>query len=336
MKIAKKMTKIFFLDTKGGCNNFCIGCAGPPSQNLKDGLSTPFLVKEMKKARKLGYKKFHLVGGELTIQKNIFELLREGRKIFDRICFTSNGRMFTYYDFAKKFSKLKVNNIRITLCGHNSKIHEAWTRTPNSFNETVKGIKNLISLNQPLQVNILVWKKNFKNIKKIIETILLLRVKNLSLFNIAPLGRARKIYKDIVVDLPDLPEINKQLKNYLEAFENIDIEDFPQCIFEPIFFEKRNVHIFDTSGCVYLDNKGRLNNFSVFSAQEKKLPINSKLYLNPKLLTSALTGFKVKMSICSNCFYSQNCSGVFNEYLRLKGEKEVNKELSILRNLNKI
>jgi MoaA/NifB/PqqE/SkfB family radical SAM enzyme len=239
--------------------------------------------------------------------------------------------MFKYFSFAKEFSKLNIDNIRITLCGHNSKIHDMWTRVPDSFNETINGIKNLVYLKQPIQVNILVWKKNFKHIKEIMETVLPLGIKNLDLFNVAPLGRARRVYRQIVVDLPQLRQINRELINYIDLFKNIDVEDFPQCIFEPIFFEKKNVHIFDTSGCVYLDKKGQVANFSVFSAQEKKLPISSKLYSNPKLLTSALTGFKVKMPVCSNCSYSQSCSGIFNEYLKLKGEEKVKKELLILR-----
>lgn len=327
----KKTTKIFFLDTKGGCNNYCLGCAAPLLGNKKDGLPLSFLIKEMDKAKELGYEKLHLVGGEITIQNNVFELLEAGRVRFKKLFFTSNGRMFSYYNFTEKFSKIGVDHIRITLCGHTAEIHETWTRVPNSFQETVQGIKNLVYFNQPIQVNILVWKGNLQYVSEIIKLIRDLGVKNLSLFNVAPLGRAKAIYRDVSVSLTDLQEINNQVVKYLDDFANVDIEDFPQCIFSLIFFTKANVHIFDTSGCVYLDENGGLVNFSVFAAQERKIPIDSQIYSDPKMLISAIMDFKKKLPICSDCSCFDSCSGVFSEYLQLKGADFVKKEILLLR-----
>lgn len=327
--------KIFFLDTKGGCNNFCIGCANiQREQNLGDGLPTGFLIKEMKRAKDSGYRKLHLVGGELTIQKNIFKLLEAGRSNFDKVFFTSNGRMFSYLDFAQEFSRLNLDNIRITLCGHDAKTHESWTRVPNSFEETVKGIKNLVLLNQPVQVNVLVWKGNYRNLGKLLNMVALMGVRNLSLFNLAPLGSSRKIYSQINVDLLSLQEINSSLIHYAQAFSNIDIEDFPACMFSKVISGRKNVHIFDTSCSVYLDKKGKLANFSVFAAQEKRIPIDHSLYLKPKSLVTAFSGMKLKLSACKDCPYSDNCTGVFAAYAKLKGKRAVNDELSALRRVN--
>jgi MoaA/NifB/PqqE/SkfB family radical SAM enzyme len=69
--------------------------------------------------------------------------------------------MFYYPDFAKRVAEL-VDNFEVIVFGHNAEIHERATKAPGSFDQTLRGIKNLIKLKQDVQIELMITKDNYK------------------------------------------------------------------------------------------------------------------------------------------------------------------------------
>lgn len=327
-----KMKKIFFVSTENGCNNNCIGCADNNLNKPKKGRDMNKIFKDLELGAEKGYKNLHLAGGEVTIQDNIFDILQKANELYDEIYITSNGRIFSYRSFAKKIVDSGVTQFNITLCGPNQKIHEAWTRTPGSFKQTIKGIKNLRSLTNNICVNYLIWRKSLYKVKNTLLLLKKLGIKHIDFFNLAPLGRGKTYYNQLYAPLKDLLKLEKQVSLF-DSFSDIEIEDFPLCVFSDVFMNKSNIHVFDTSGRIYKDEKGNIETYSLFAAKEFNFCINSNLTVQKdiKKMENKFKTYKIKIKECNNCLKKDSCGGIFSDYIKLVGECQIKKEITHLR-----
>lgn len=114
---------------------------------------------------------FGVSGGEPTLRKDIFQLLKYARSRYSNlyIFIVTNGRMFAYEDVVKKLSDLNLGNYRVAvaLYGHTEDIHEAITRTKGSFRQTIHGIKNLTSFRIPTELRVIINKMNYRHMEEL-------------------------------------------------------------------------------------------------------------------------------------------------------------------------
>jgi len=123
----------------------------------------------------------NITGGEPTIHSHFLDLCFWFRKKLpkNKIVVSSNGRMFHYEHFTKKF--LKINNlvIGVAILGPNEKIHDSITRVKGSFKQTINGLNNILkfkNITQELELRIILIKQNYKLLQETLSFIL----KNLS------------------------------------------------------------------------------------------------------------------------------------------------------------
>lgn len=177
-----------------------------------------------------------LTGGEPTIRKEFFKFLRyAARKDPEmNVAIVSNGRMFSYKEFVDKMLKTGLKNLKfcIALYGHNQKLHDAITRTPGSFEQTIKGIKNLLERNLYVELRVIVNKINYRYLKNIANFVIknLKDVGRVVFINMKYTGNAyinRKAifvrYKDVVPYAEKAADI--LLKNNIE----VKLFHFPLC-----------------------------------------------------------------------------------------------------------
>lgn len=326
----KAMNKILYVNTNGRCNNFCLGCGV-----FSDGEERPIedIIKDMKEGSRVGYENLHLIGGEPTILKNLYELLIVARKLFKQIYLTSNGRRFIYDSFAKEISGM-VDAISISLHGDSAVTHESWTRVKGSFAQTVGGIKNLVKYKRDsLCVNHLVWKGNYDKLRSLLQFDLNLGVKNIGLLNVEPTGLAKKIFSSICVPLSKLNNFDRQFSDLIENFDSVEVEDFPMCLFSPDVVGKQNFHIQEISGQIYLDKLKNITTYGIFAMKEFGFPINSNLEVAKNLsqIVTAFKTYRMKLKACNGCQFANNCQGLFCEYVNIFSCENVEKELSLIR-----
>jgi len=165
-KIKTKKTVIIVGYT---CNNRCRFCIDANKRKLVNK-STEEIRVEMVGAKKRGTTYLEFIGGEMTIRSDFVDLVKFAKALdFQTIMMATNGRMLTYYDYARKLIDAGLNSVVFSIHGHNAKEHDCLTRAPGSFNQLLKGLANMKKLlgTERLGSNTTIVKKNYKNIEKI-------------------------------------------------------------------------------------------------------------------------------------------------------------------------
>ena len=156
-----------FLNLGNVCNNNCWFCTNKgKDKRFKESKEIDKETEHLDKCRKL------VLYSEPTIHPNFLEiipLLKE--RGFDDINILTNGRMLSNLEFCKKVSSLGIASFIIKVNGHTEHIHDPLARVKGSFNQTIKGIKNLISLGAEVSAQITVTEQNFVFIPKTIKII---------------------------------------------------------------------------------------------------------------------------------------------------------------------
>jgi MoaA/NifB/PqqE/SkfB family radical SAM enzyme len=138
------------------CNNRCWMCTNPRRYAL-------FGSRHFKAANILGRLKrfregedeflenypdvFSLTGGEPTLSPDLLPVMNHIRRMFPRsrvVCLT-NGRMFAYPSFTRKILSVRGDlELVIPVHGATAAEHDAITRTRGSFEQTVRGLDNIL------------------------------------------------------------------------------------------------------------------------------------------------------------------------------------------------
>jgi len=153
------------------CNDNCISCIA--NTKIKSKIPNPSLdqIKAVIDGIDPNKDYFGMSGGEPTLRKEMFEILEyiKNNKPNLYVFLLSNGRMFHYKNYAKNLSKLGLNNLRVAvaLYGSNSNIHENITRSKDSFEQTIRGIKNLLQFDVRTEIRTIINRLNYKDLENI-------------------------------------------------------------------------------------------------------------------------------------------------------------------------
>ena len=224
------------------CNNNCISCILTTTKNFDIEVPMSQIKAIIDNIKEDDY--FGISGGEPTIRKEFFDILKYTRKKHPNlyIFIVSNGRMFSYKSFTKKLVDLNIGNfmIGIALYGHNKMIHEKITRAKNSFNQTVQGIKNLLSFNLPVEVRTVINKINYKFLPDIAKFIInnFSGVQRVVFINMKYTGNALKNKDKVFIRETDVvPYAEKAVDILLEKNINVKLYHFPLCIIKKKYWD---------------------------------------------------------------------------------------------------
>jgi MoaA/NifB/PqqE/SkfB family radical SAM enzyme len=290
------------VDLKVGftCNNDCFHCVITDKKCAGD-LSFEDLCDEIRFYVER-YKFIHLIltGGEFTIRSDwesildfIDEYKRQGNILSCHL--QTNGRELSKKKKAARFLKT-IDIFLIAIHGHNSEIHDAITRRKGSFNQTCKGIANLVDLGDAQiysqtvisRINFLFLEKTFRFINK------KLKITQGNLTFPHPNGNACST--DVVPTYFDVREqVNKVVEYALRNDFTLNIEMIPMCVFEKKFHRK----LFS-----------RLHSFCQdVVGTDASQPGESRVDYNALLKDQYL-----KFLFCAHCKYNESCPGVWVEY----------------------
>lgn len=287
------------IDLKTGfrCNNNCKFCVQAHKKKFGDKL-TDTLKKYLKESSS-GYKAVVFTGGEITIRKDIFELIAYSKEIgYETIILQTNGRMLSYKDFCLKAIKAGANEFAIAIHGHVPELHDYLTTVKGSFAQTYKAIKNLASLNQIIVTNTVISKPNYRHLPQIAGMLIALGVKNFQFAFAHILGNAKKNYRSIIARKTLVePYVKKALDIGYKAGAHTMTEALPYCFMKG--YEKYVV--------------------------ESKIP-KTKIYD----LDFTIDDFadvrrnygKAKGKQCSQCIMDEQCEGPWREYPEFFGWEE--------------
>lgn len=272
-----------FVPVMYDCNNHCISCPVSRRKN-EENPSLQNIKKEIDEI--LSYSDYiELNGGEPTLRKDLLEILKYIEKINpNEIGLLTNINAFHYEEYTKRIAKIKNLKIITTLYGPNSRIHDAITRTPDSFKYKINGLKNLIKYNVLIELRILLHKINYKYLDEIVNFLIDNFSKNdfnkIVIMNPRLTHRAEKNKKAVAEKLINISKVlEKPIKKLIEKGYNVDLYHFPHCIIQkPLWKYSKGI-----------------------TADDKEVIFTKK---------------------CQTCLKKQECSRIWKSYLDILGSEE--------------
>lgn len=195
-------------DVKVGfaCNNRCVFCA---QGHKREGCpQVPFdeLLKRMQEGRRTS-DELVLTGGEPTARPDIVRLVAAARAMGYRLVqVQTNGRMLAYGKLVDELIRAGATEFSPALHGASSEVHDSLTRAPGSFEQTVRGIRNVRERGMPVVTNSVVVKANLGQLPELVELLGSLGVQQSQLAFVHPVGTAFELFDEVVPRLADVVE----------------------------------------------------------------------------------------------------------------------------------
>ena len=182
-----------------------------------------------------GFEAFSLVGGEPTVYRELPELLeRAQRHGYPAGQLFTNGRAFANRRYAERIAALGVGVYVISMHGPDATVHDALTDAPGSFEQAVKGIRNLKALGQTVTTLSVITGPNHRLLRPLVELLMELDVDLINLAGLCPQGLAavnwdamRVCYREV------LPYLEEAIDTVHAAGREVVIEGFPFCVVRP-------------------------------------------------------------------------------------------------------
>ncbi|MDD5005944.1 MAG: radical SAM protein [Candidatus Omnitrophica bacterium] len=288
------------------CNNNCQFCIGSEKKNLTQ-MSTNDVMRKMVDIKERGRVYLELIGGEPTIRSDIFSLIKFAKKLcFETIMITTNGRMLSYFDFAREIVNSGVTNIVFSVHGHTAKLHDSLTGVDGSFHQLLKGIGNLKKIGfDSIGTNTTIVKPNYRFLPKIGKLIYRLGIRNSEFIFVDPsYGGAYINFNELVPKISEAAPFMKDcldIGRYRNSILHWQIRYVPLCYFlgyEDQISELHEVKTFQT--------EHQAPDFNNFDVEDSRAKIG-----------------RIKTKRCKGCKYYSCCEGMWREYILRYGDKEL-------------
>jgi His-Xaa-Ser system radical SAM maturase HxsC len=234
--------KTLNLDIETKCNNNCLMCIAP---KLDFEITFDHIKNMIDKNKEIN--EIYLTGGEPTISKHLFKTIDyiKEKNSNTKINIVTNGRMMSNTQFIEKLHEKGIQKFILEIHGDTQKLHEIITQTPKSFIQTIKGIKNIVSLDLPFEIRILVHKLNYKELKNI-SRLIAEKYENYNklkvvLMPISYVNSAEKNKEKLFVSLTTIIEyIQKAIDILNEKNIAVKVYHIPFCFFEKRYWKYIN------------------------------------------------------------------------------------------------
>lgn len=248
------------IDIKVGyrCNNRCLFCVqGDEKKDYAD--KTGSNIKEILRACKSEAGEVVFTGGEATVRPDLTDIVAYAKGLGYKIIIQSNGRMFCYKNFCREMVEAGADIFAISLHGHNAQLHDQLTRQKGSFEQTITGIRQLLSFGRIVLTNTVINSLNYRFLPEIASLLVDSGVPKFKLSYPHILGNA-SVYKDsiLVRKIEVVPFVKEALrigfKNkvlavteaipfcLLSGFEECIEDEMPETkVFDTVVFENFNL-----------------------------------------------------------------------------------------------
>jgi len=278
------------------CNDNCLHCG--VSEIMKTANVVPFedIARSLRSLAPVSGGRVMYAVSELTVRPDFLKIMRASRRAgMSTVALVTNGRMFCYPEFTARAVKAGMTHALVSIYGPTPRTHHAITRTPGSFEQTVKGIEELRKYPQvTLMTNSVITKKNYRYLPQLVEMLAGLGVQNVNLSFVQIIGAAAKYQRALVPRITDvLPHLRQAVDLGVGLGLRVGIGGLPYCVL------KGYEHHFGVDDLTYIENSNQgADNITDRSPY-------------------------AKADACTRCAYNAVCLGMQDEYLRQYGEAEL-------------
>lgn len=289
------------------CNDACVHCVVDDfrdalrSKHTRQDKTTQTLREELADGRQRA-NEVVITGGEPTIRKDLPELLAYARELGYTVLVQSNGRGFANPALAQHVADLGGICACIALHGPTPEVHDQVTARPGSWDETVAGIRNLLARGVPVTGKVVLSQRNYAVLPETCQALADLGVAQVSIAFPHALGRARKLWDQVVPRYRDvLPFVHRAIRLLVAAGVSVDAETFTFCHMEG--YERFVGEIQQQ-----LQDYVELNQYGSD--------------LGPQDWSRVRWEIKTKFPQCRGCRFDAVCEGPWTEYAQAYGGEE--------------
>lgn len=294
----------FVLTVGYECSNNCVFCVR--GNNMpKDFVDFSVLSAALEKYREK-FEHLVLTGGEPSLRSDFLAIVEVAYRLGYKIALQTNARAFADKQLCRRISPYHLC-IYAHLESYRPDIHDAITRRPGSFSESVKGLMNLRACGLAVTVKIMLTKINYKDMLLTAKFIGKLNVDGLSFVFLTPVG-----YSDIYFNhmmpryahvLPLLKETVRWARHHSPM--KITIEGLPNCALNSRLRSllKENRRSKEEREGIYAVYPHEIKNVGRSSLRER-------------------LGIKIKPSSCASCVLYHRCEGIYKRYAQAYGMDE--------------
>ena len=226
------------------CNSNCIMCPDSEARRVKENTITTDFLLEYISLLPSDLLHVDVTGGEPTLLKydlvRVLEALLNQTEIAD-IQVLTNGRSFAVYSYAEMFRLVadKRMYIEIPIHASTAELHDVIAGIPGAFEQTIYGIRNLLSLSIRVNIRIVVSKLNCHDLIGIIDLIRdrFPQVTRINFLGLEMMGNAFHNKQDVWIEYSDVKVPLEECIEYcvLHGLEP-KLFNFPLCMFNRKFW----------------------------------------------------------------------------------------------------
>ncbi len=261
-----KLYDFLAVELTNKCNNKCIFCYNPPSQNriTSDNSSINQIKKHIIDFRANGTKSIQFTGGEPTLSSHLPDLINFAKTSgYENISLLTNGRRLAYKKYLENLIQLGLTTIIISVPTFQNKLYCLLTNTDNAALQQVKtAIKNIKKFNSiELGFSFVLTSANIKSMCQSVNFALKWKPEFITLNCMLPHFKStridnKKVYENLK---PSFELIRSTIKSLVDEYSKktkICLEGFPVCIIKNF----RNCIINESSKCNFsiIDESGRI------------------------------------------------------------------------------
>ncbi|MDD4931124.1 MAG: radical SAM protein [Candidatus Colwellbacteria bacterium] len=225
------------------CNNRCVMCTNP--EGFGDvSLSGPYSyegvlsrVLRIKDIPDSAAEAICLTGGEPTSHPEFLRLVSTIKRELpnNQLILATNGRMFAYEEFARKYLAIGSSKIEIPIHGSEARLHDAITCVKGSFEQTIQGIENILkymSFEHELEIRLVLTKINLHDTRAILDLVKESFPRITRVVVIFPEfeGMCAKNMEVVGLKYSDVKEeMTGLISEWKESFDGLSLYHFPLC-----------------------------------------------------------------------------------------------------------
>ncbi|MBI3785631.1 MAG: radical SAM protein, partial [Deltaproteobacteria bacterium] len=287
MKVSAHAARKLIMNITYKCANRCVFCA--TGDRVSAALSWEKIDGILRQHRDEGTEHLDIDGGEPTLHPRLIDAITLARDLgYQSINVTTNGRMLRDRALAESLLHSGVTHLLISVHGATAAVHDEQTGVSGSFEQTIRGVDNVMDLRPahlPVGLNVTITRGNVDHLGPLTALAVAKGFYKINFQFITPFGQA---WEDVVPPLEEAAQAVMQvIDDYAEQIE-IAVINAQLCAFPG----------YERYVAADLQKLGRV---MVFAA-DPRFPEQVNLY-------EWLGSRREKREVCDTCPWTTVCEG---------------------------
>jgi MoaA/NifB/PqqE/SkfB family radical SAM enzyme len=281
------------------CNSKCSFCIVDSPFVKDDSISRKRVSRFLKDNADKGFEAVNIHGGEATIRRDFLEILDEISELgYPTVLLQTNGRKLSHMKYAQTVVDKGVSLFIVSMHGATGLTQDRISKSLGSFDQAVKGIRNVKELGTKVRTNSVVCNDNYTELPEIVDLCLDLGADHINLSALHTAGTALRNFWEVTPRYDEIqPYVLEACERAVRRNAPLLMEGFPYCTvpgYERFLVDwENNKYKVLYRSFVMDDYEDHMDDFT-----------------------------RVKDERCTGCVFNDVCGGVYKEYAELIGWDE--------------